>query len=160
MPPVQLTAEENELLKRGEISEGEHIGGGLAALFLGFGSGQAIQGRWGDRGWIFTLGEVASIGLLLWGWSEAWNCTLDDVECDDSRGVGKLTVGALAFSGFRVWETIDAFAVPAGHNRDVRALRMRLGYPPAGYGRPGYSLHLAPSQGNGRGGVAGLTVRF
>src|SRR5689334_17740720 len=42
---VQLTVDEQWLLQRGFITDGEHLGGGLAALFVGFGVGQAVQGR-------------------------------------------------------------------------------------------------------------------
>src|SRR5215211_7901978 len=57
-PPVQLTDDEQELLDKGYITPGKYVGGGITATALGWGIGHAIQGRWLDRGWIFTLGEA------------------------------------------------------------------------------------------------------
>src|SRR5690349_5932967 len=65
--PQQLTAEEYELLAEGEISEGAHYGGAALSFFFGLGAGQAVQGRWGETGWIFTLGEIGAAGLLFYG---------------------------------------------------------------------------------------------
>src|SRR5262245_44394392 len=45
---AQLTLDEQYLLERGFITEGEHLGGGAVALFFGFGLGHAIQGRWSE----------------------------------------------------------------------------------------------------------------
>src|SRR5690606_27430608 len=56
-----LTMEERELLARGEIDAGPHIAGGVVSMFIGFGAGHAVQGRFGDTGWIFLVGEVGSI---------------------------------------------------------------------------------------------------
>ena len=44
------------------ISQGRYIGGGVASIFLGFGIGHAIQGRWKERGWIHTTTQ--SIALI------------------------------------------------------------------------------------------------
>src|ERR1043165_10125455 len=61
-PPLnaRLTVDAQWLLERGFISDGEHLGGGLAALFVGFGVGQAVQGRSGRKGWIFTVGGLGA----------------------------------------------------------------------------------------------------
>ena len=133
-PPPMLTLEERHLLEDGEISDASYVGGGLLSLVPGFGLGQAVQGRWSDRGWIFTLGETAAMGLLIYGISKD-DCFLKLEAChDDDDGVGEFVAGALAYTGFRVWEIIDAWAVPPMHNRRVRELRLRLGYPQQGYG--------------------------
>jgi hypothetical protein len=157
-PSPQLTQDEIELLADGEITDGQHIGGGVASLFLGFGIGHAVQGRWSSRGWIFTLGESASVGLLIYGFAQN-DCFLAiGHSCsDDDDGVGEAIVGLVAFSVFRVWEIIDAFAAPPNHNRRVRELRMRLGYPPPAYG--GLQPYVVPSAG-GDGAVGGVTLRF
>ena len=156
-PQVQLTAEEQELLMKGEISDGEHLGGGLAALFLGFGVGQGIQGRWSDTGWLFTFGELASVGLLVYGATRTFDC-YDGVDhlghdCRTDAGTGSLIVGALAFTGLRIWETVDAFAVPPDYNRKVRMVRMKAGLPPRG-------MYYVVPPARGDGGMAGVSVRF
>ncbi len=42
---VQLTLDEQYLLERGYISDGQHVGGTVVAFFFGFGIGHAVQGR-------------------------------------------------------------------------------------------------------------------
>src|SRR5215813_5168447 len=68
-PPYayQPSAQERELLEHGEITDGQKTGGGAAALFVGFGVGQAIQGRWLERGWIFTAGDLVATALTVAG---------------------------------------------------------------------------------------------
>ena len=159
-PQVVLTADENDLLQQGEISDGQHLGGGLAAVFLGFGAGQIVQGRWQDTGWIFTVGESASFVAFVWGASEQLADCLPvngPNNCDSNRGVGLLVGGLLAFSGFRVGEVVDAFIAPPRHNARLHDLRQRLGMPAS----PQYGMlapYVAPAHGGGT--VGGLTLRF
>src|SRR5678815_1471590 len=63
---VQLTVDEQWLLQRGFISDGETYGGGALALFFGYGIGQAVQGRWSQKGYIFTFGDLASGALMMY----------------------------------------------------------------------------------------------
>src|SRR5262245_13896284 len=67
-PPMQaqLTLDEQYLLDRGYISDSQRIRGGVASLFFGLGLGQAVQGRWTETGWIFTLGEGVTAGMFIW----------------------------------------------------------------------------------------------
>src|SRR5215217_1141837 len=55
-PPmqVQLTLDEQFLLERGYISDGQHIGGTVVAFMFGFGLGHAVQGRFSERGYLFA----------------------------------------------------------------------------------------------------------
>lgn len=158
--PSQLTPDEQELLAEGEISEGAHIGGAIASLFFGFGIGQAVQGRYGDTGWIFTLGEAASITAIVVGAVRTFGCsdTLDGSGCTSSGdGDELLAVGVIGVVAFRVGEIADAFSGPPRHNRRVRALRMRLGMP-----QPMYGQRITPYLHKTREGTAtaGLTFRF
>lgn len=153
-PQAALSQEDARLLQRGLISPEAHIGGAAVSFFIGFGSGQAVQGRWTDTGWIFTVGEAASIAALFIGiGNEVEDCF--DEYCDEDND-GLIALGLIGLIGFRVWELVDAFAGPASHNRKVRDLHMRLGYPPSGY----YSVapFVAPTRDGG--GVAGFTLRF
>jgi hypothetical protein len=157
---LQLSAEDAEILERGEISDGAYVGGGVLAIFGGFGLGQAVQGRWSDTGWIFTLGETAGFTALLIGAVDTFrDCPIDggqSMTCDRSQGPWLFWGGLIALGGLRIWELYDAWAVPPEHNRRLRELRIRLGMPPP----PTYSLkpYLGPTGGSG--GVAGLTLRF
>src|SRR5207249_9637983 len=75
---IPLSPADQELLADGEISDGAHVGGGLLAIFFGFGVGQAVQGRFGETGWIFLLGEGASFTALLVGLGDALqDCSMD-----------------------------------------------------------------------------------
>lgn len=156
-PAPQLTYEESALLQQGEISDGAHLLGGVAAWSLGFGIGQAIQGRWSSDGWKFTLGEGASLAALLVGIATIWqDCGIDEVCRDDGGGL-LLVGGVIGLGVFRVWSVVDAFGVPPGHNRRVRAIRARMG-DPAPQGE--WGLYLNRVRGQGDGGVAGLSLTF
>jgi len=154
---LQLSADDIELISDGEIGAGAHILGVGGALFLGFGAGQAVQGRWGDKGWIFTVGETASLGVMVYGVvNSASSCAAAaEGESCGGTGMGLLVGGALAYSGFRVWEIVDAVVAPMGHNRRVRAAKLRAG------GRPAYSVipYVTPPQ-KGDGAVAGISLQF
>jgi len=146
---LQLTEQQHLLLEQGEISIGRYVTGGILSYVAGFGIGHAVQGRWSERGWIFTFGEVASFGAMLYGVAQC---------CQHQRGENYILAGALMLAAFRVWGVVDAWVVPPHHNKQVRALRRSLGLspPPSRYG-----LYLAPPQTpNGSGGVAGLSLSF
>lgn len=118
---ITITEEQRELLDRGEISLGAHLGGGLAELAIGFGLGQAIQGRWNKKGWIFTLGEGATVALMAIGTQQGF---------DSGGDVPLLFIGAfVGFAVFRIWGTVDAFAEPPKHNAELRWLKAQLGMP-------------------------------
>ncbi len=157
-PQYVLSPEDNELLQRGDISDGEQVGGGLVAAFVGFGVGQAVQGRWTDTGWMYTLGESASLAALLWGALDVASCPVYTTCNNSSFGGGLLIGGVLAFAGFRVAGVIDAFVGPPRHNARLRELRQRLGIPqPVEYGLAPY---IAPSTSGAGGAVGGLSLRF
>lgn len=156
--PVQLTPAEHQLLQRGEISDGAHVGGAVASLFFGFGVGQAVQGRYGDTGWIFTIGEVASLTALIVGIGQTFeDCFEIDNTCNDDRGEGLMIGGLIGLIAFRVWEVADAFGGPSSHNRKVRELRMRLGMP-----QPMFTKRVLPyvNRTRDQGATAGVVFRF
>ena len=108
MMQVQLTLDEQFLLERGYISEGQHIGGGLISLFFGWGIGQAIQGRWSEKGYIFTLGEGVSAGLMIWGmvglFDDCFGPAFEGAvvaESHEGRYVGLMVGGLIGTAVFR-----------------------------------------------------------
>jgi hypothetical protein len=154
----QLTVDEQYLLERGFISDGEWIGGGLANVFFGFGIGQAIQGRWSERGWIFTLGQGASGVVFVYGMTQ-FLTECFEANCDNGdHGFGLMMAGMVGTLVFYTWGAIDAFAVPPSHNRRVRELRMRLGLPVPMYAR--VAPYVTSPKGDQGGAVAGLSFRF
>lgn len=155
-PQLQLTAEEMETLSIGYITDGQYIGGGVASLFVGFGVGQAVEGRWHDTGWIFTLGEPVAFGVFIYGLMQNIGCIGTSGGCSNNHDAGStaIVVGAVSLVGLRLWEVIDAFVGPSRHNERYRALQMRLGNPMPAYT---YRPFVAPSNG---GAVAGLSLSF
>jgi len=146
---VQLTAGEHALLQKGEISDGAHIAGGAVALGLGFGLGQAVQGRWAEKGWLFTVGSAASVAAIVVG--------VSSLNSDSDEVPALFIAGYLSFLVFHVWGTVDAFIEPPKHNRRVRELKMRLGMP-----GPYFGNRMIPYVNKTRdgGGTAGLVLRF
>lgn len=155
-----LSSDDADLLERGEVSDVAYVGGAAVAVFFGFGLGQAVQGRWGEEGWIFTLGETASIAALIVGVADAFSDCADNSSnsCSD-RGTPYLIGGFIGLGVFRIWEVVDALVSPPAENRRLHELRLQLGIaPPAGaYGmRP----FVAPARGSTGGGVAGVALSF
>ncbi len=153
-PRLQLTADEMDTLTTGYITDGQFIGGGLASLFVGFGVGQAIEGRWHDTGWIFTLGEPVAFGVFLYGLAQTIGCIDNNCSNGHNTGGATIVVGAVSLVGLRLWEVIDAFTGPGRQNARWIQLQQRMGNPVPIYARP----FVAPTSSGGA--IAGLTLRF
>ena len=158
--PAQLTEDEQRLLAEGEISDNRYIGGALVSVFFGWGLGQAVQGRYRDTGWIFTVGEGASTVALFAGFVQTFGDCFDvERSCNNRSGETLLIGGAIGLVVFRAWELIDVFTVPPRHNARVRELRLRLGMPPPMYSKK-LQPYIVPTLSRDGGAVAGLTLRF
>jgi hypothetical protein len=146
-----LTYEERALLAEGEITLLQTLVGGGVAWTFGFGLGHAVQGRYEEIGWKFTLAEGAAgagfvVGLLI---------AIDpNSRYPSETGERVFIASAIAFGVLRIWETIDALTAPGEHNKKVRAVRTKaFGY------QPRYGFYLAPTT-QGGGGIAGLRATF
>lgn len=147
-----ITPHEQQLLLHGEYTQGEIVGGGLIGTFFGFGLGHAVQGRWSDKGWLFTVGEGGAMALMMSTMADCIDETLDGPQtCNENW----LAFSAIAFGVLRLWEIVDVWAGPARYNSEVRRLRWRLGIAP----QPRWGLRLAPAK-HGSGGTVGVTYRF
>jgi len=155
-PQPVLSAEDRELLEAGEISDGQWGGGVLASVAFGFGTGQAIQGRWHDTGWIFTLGEslsfLAFVVELPTAFSDCFDCGPSH-QHDQDRAADIMIGSLIVFAGLHIWEIGDAAVGPSAHNARYREMRAR--HPELYMVQP-----FAARASNGTGGVAGLTLRF
>ena len=97
------------------ISTGRYMGGGAASFILGWGLGHAIQGRYSERGWIFTAGgalvTLGSVGLLI--------STVNDKKSGSKTNLSVssyfLAIATLVGSGLRVWELIDIWLLPSSY---------------------------------------------
>ncbi|MBC7740888.1 MAG: hypothetical protein H7061_01745 [Bdellovibrionaceae bacterium] len=92
------------------VTTGKYITGGILGSTLGFGIGHGVQGRYADKGWIFTAGEVAGLLILT---PAAAQCAKDnennsDKQCSNSQK-SIVTAGYLVFLGFHIWEVVDVW---------------------------------------------------
>lgn len=97
------------------VSKPRYITGGVIGTIFGFGIGHAIQGRYSEIGWVFTVGEVA--GLALGGASIGWftKQALDagkKVELKQLSGApfALSIAGSILLTGFKIWEIVDVWA--------------------------------------------------
>lgn len=81
-----------------EFSTPRYVTGGVLSLYPGFGIGHAVQGRWAERGWIFTASEIAILGAT----GQSCFKTVD-------TGGGCVMVGVLGFFVARILEVADAW---------------------------------------------------
>jgi hypothetical protein len=160
---IKLEEEDKEILDEGEISTTRYVIGGVLGTYpIGFGVGHAIQGRWSEQGWIYTAGELGSLGVLIIG---AAGCLNDELENginrkDDCKGFNEAMIitGAIGFIGFRIWEIVDVWAGVPRHNRKYRELKDYINKSAAKEEKT--SLYLNPIYHHQMGQGLGLTLRF
>jgi hypothetical protein len=156
-PQLELSPHDQRLLARGEISHDRWIAGGVYAVLFGFGLGQAEQGRWLERGWIFTLGETVSIAMLL---DAVANPSICNAMYCHFTPQPLAVAGLVGWPLFRILGITDAFLAPPLQNAHIRELRWRLGIPQA---PPAYTVapFVAPARSlRGDTTVAGVQLGF
>jgi hypothetical protein len=116
--PKYLSEEDRRILRIGYIDTTRYVIGGILGTYPGLGIGHAVQGRYSDRGWIFTAGEIGSTAVLAVGAARCLG-TVYNRPCDD----GLLTLGVVGLLGFKIWEIIDVWVAPIDINRHYRELR-------------------------------------
>lgn len=147
-----LTMEERQLLMNGEISLLQTLVGGGVAWSFGFGLGHAVQGRYEEVGWKFTLGDGAAMAGLIIGISMAVD---PHSRYPSETGERLLIASAISLGVLRIWQFVDTLTGPGAHNKKVRAARTKA----FGYSPPRYGLFVAPTT-EGGGGIAGLRASF
>lgn len=134
-----LTPSEAALLQRGEIESDMHVLGIVANAVVGFGLGQALQGRWlSDGGWRFTVGMAGGTALFFAAAGR------------EGQNVGIELAAAATLLTFYVWGIVDAATGPQRHNNRIRDIKLRHGIPLA---MP-YVQHADSAR------TAGLVLRF
>lgn len=117
-----LSDKDKDILARGEITRTRYVVGGILGTYpLGLGIGHAVQGRYTEKGWIFTVGELASIAALAAGLGNCTWSSYDNDNCENSGGL--IFLGLFGYVGFRIWEIIDVWAAPPEHNRRYHQLK-------------------------------------
>lgn len=59
--------QEQDKVKKKEIEQGQYVGGGIVALLIGLGIGHAVQGRYGEGGWVHTVFQLSGSIMLATG---------------------------------------------------------------------------------------------
>jgi hypothetical protein len=168
--PVVLSREDWKLLERKELSKARYVVGGIVASYIGLGLGHTVQGRWLEKGWVFTLGESAGLAMTVVGLSQvltAADCAPVEPgapsRCPSHNrrlGGGLLVAGLVTYVGFRVWDAVDAWGTPHRQRQRARLLRRSLGLPPGARMTP-YVVPTASATGElTRGAMAGLGLQF
>lgn len=104
------------------VETGRYITGGVLASAVGFGIGHGIQGRYAEKGWIFTATEAAGVAMVVAGvascdderqadGSKKWKCDND----------GLILAGFGVWIGFHVWEIVDAWTGATPVDSNVKA---------------------------------------
>ena len=117
-----------------EPSVARLVVGGVAGTFIGFGLGHAIQGRFGDSGWVYLVGEGAGLGFAAFAGCQ--------VPSGGSCNSMLLALGMVTYMGFHVAEIIDVWRGPPTHGPQL------------------YALPHANPRGKTDGAVAGVSLRF
>jgi len=97
------------------VPTGKYITGGVLASTIGFGIGHGVQGRYSDKGWIFTATEVGGVALLAIGSASCKDeydvYGIKTTKCSNAA-IGLVGLGVLI--GFHVWEIVDAWSGARG----------------------------------------------
>ena len=127
------------------ITNGQYIGGGVTSILLGYGIGHAIQGRYMERGWIFTASELVAIGGYITSVVFFVTEASDVYRTGNTGGVKAFGGVSLAFlvalTGLRVWEIVDAWMLPS-HYKIVKESPFQL-TPLAYYNQKNMNLGLS-----------------
>ncbi|WP_413293191.1 hypothetical protein ACLSU7_17535 [Bdellovibrio sp. HCB185ZH] len=104
------------------VATGKYVTGGVLASTLGFGIGHGVQGRYADKGWIFTATESAGLAMLIAGANTCKEETdaygYKETKCSNG---GLAVVGLGVLLGFHVWEIVDAWAGATPVDSGVKA---------------------------------------
>lgn len=116
-----LSKEDEKVLEIGEVTTTQYVVGGVLGIYPGFGLGHAVQGRYiSDNGWIFTVGEVVSLTMMMSGFTKCVGEAMSgNKECHSNTGA----FGVLGFIGFKIWEVIDVWVAPPRINKRYHELK-------------------------------------
>ena len=119
-----------DALQLKEVSKTKYYIGGVLGTLPGFGIGHAIQGRWKEKGWIFTAGELtAAAGFLYFVIKSTSslpsakeivnNYSKSDSSSTNLKGPfinGLVSLAFLTlFLGFKAVETVDVWSFSSHH---------------------------------------------
>ena len=89
------------------MTQNQYIAGGILGAFHGFGIGYAIQGRWLERGWIFTS---IQLGCLIAGYGLSSLLYINHTWLDNLGPFFGIAILVWIYS--RIWEMVDLWMLP------------------------------------------------
>ena len=103
------------------IDQSRYIAGGVISILPGFGIGHAIQGRWLEKGWVFTL--VPTLSVVVGFGSKVFSRKIDrliqikyrDFQDDDFGNYVVAVTTLLVVIPFHIWEIVDAWVLPSNY---------------------------------------------
>lgn len=120
--PVPVTDSTESTSSRIPVKTSKYVTGGVIGSAIGLGIGHGIQGRYADKGWIFTATEAAGIAMMVAGCNDRKDTDNDgDEECNNQGLAG---AGLILAIGFHVWEIVDVWtgATPVDEAQPVAFL--------------------------------------
>ena len=142
------------------ISNGQYMAGGMLSIFTGWGIGHAVQGRWLEKGWIFTAGGILLNGGLFYFLYSAFDdisnvakAATEEQAVDENSlksevedSVVNLAAGVIVFSiaslGLKVWEIADAWMLPSHYKVSKSPFELSPLYSMNSQGQADFGLSL------------------
>lgn len=108
------------------ITHAREVTGPIVGTVVGLGTGHLIEGRWLDKGWIFTAGETAGLALFASGFrcETVAGTYKDTTECNANTFA---TLGGITFLAFRIWQIVDLWATPVTPQQEDQKLSFEMG---------------------------------
>lgn len=125
-----LSDEDKLILANGEMGTGRYVSGGAVGSVMGLGIGHAIQGRYSEKGWIFTTGELVTGMVAASGFFKCMFGSMLGAEKNSSCNDDAAAIGFMGLVTFRVWEIYDLWATPYQRNKRYRELKMQVTFVP------------------------------
>ena len=144
----QLNSEEQKAYLDGKYDTTDRVVAPAMAWFLGFGTGQAALGVYGDRGWYFTLADSVGFVMMITGL----------FSCEANRNCSPPATTALGvgvFVGSRVWQFVDSITYPIEQNKRYEMIKQKLKNPEKAKAKVSY--FIAPIN---QGASLGLRAEF
>jgi hypothetical protein len=121
----ELTPKELKILAKGEISTERYLGAGILGSLVGFGSGQAVEGRYLTPGMIFSIGEGTGVALMLISPIFSEQSAHDRQEYGDDEPRAIAVLGLTVFSLFRIADIVDVWLAPPILNARYRRVKAK-----------------------------------
>lgn len=104
----QMTNEEQDIYLKGEMDKTKYIVGGVLGTYpIGLGIGHAIQGRYSEKGWIFTAGELGAMAVST---ISLVGC-FGEIETNRNCNLTPFVIGVYGYLAFRILELFIDFRV-------------------------------------------------